>query len=104
MLLTTFERLLLLNILPKQGDLTTIRIVRKLREDLSFSEAEHAALQFEETGEKGLRWIKDADTPKEVEIGAKARNIIADVLTGLDKAKQLTEEHLPLYERFVEAA
>ena len=37
-------RLMLLGILPAEGDLTTIRIVRELREGLSFSETEHKQL------------------------------------------------------------
>jgi len=44
MKLRTYERLLLLNVLPREGDLTMIRIVRQLREALSFTEEEHAAL------------------------------------------------------------
>ena len=33
--LSVYDRLILLNILPKEGDFTTLKIVRKLREDLT---------------------------------------------------------------------
>ena len=102
MLLSVFDRLLLLNILPKHGDLTTIKLVHKLREDLSFSEEEHAALKFEQE-EKQMRWSAEADVPKEVEIGPKTHGIICAIFVELDKQKQLTEEHLSLHERFVGA-
>ena len=40
MKLTIFERTRLLGILPPQGDILTLKILRKLRESLSFSEEE----------------------------------------------------------------
>jgi hypothetical protein len=36
--LSAYERLTLLNVLPERSDFTTLRIARKLREELSFSE------------------------------------------------------------------
>jgi hypothetical protein len=100
MILTVYERLLLLNILPKEGDITTIRIIRRLKDELSFSEEEHAALQFK--NENGnMMWREDAEKDKEVEIGEKATDIIVDSLKVLNKAKKLKESHLDLYDRFV---
>ena len=95
------DRLILLNLLPKEGDFTTLKIVRKLREDLSFSEAEHKALEFKQ--ENGnIQWKQAGDIPKDIPIGEKASDIIVDVLKKLDKEKKLQESHFNLYERFVE--
>jgi hypothetical protein len=100
MILSVFDRLILLNIMPKEGDITTLKIIRKLKDDLSFSEEEHTALQFKnEDGQ--IMWKEDADIQKEIEIGEKASDIIADALKSLNKAKKLTESHIPLYERFI---
>lgn len=46
MKLTIPERLVLVTILPAEGDYTTLKLVRKLRESLSFSEEEHKQLNF----------------------------------------------------------
>jgi len=98
----TFDRLILLNILPKEGNYTDIKIVRKLREELSFDEAEQAALQLT-LGEGGaVKWKPEADLPKEIEIGPRAKVIIEDLLKKLDKEGKIKEEHLSLYEKFVE--
>jgi len=99
--LGTFDRLILLNILPKEGDFTTLKIVRKLREDLSFSEEEHAALEFKNEG-GNVKWKQAGDVPKDVPIGEKASDLIAEVLKKLDKEKKLQETHYSLYELFVE--
>jgi hypothetical protein len=101
MLLNTFERLILLNILPREGDFTTLKIVRKMREDLSFSEQEHKDLSIT-IGEKGqVKWKTEADRDVEISIGEKATDIIVSVLKKLNAEKKLTEQHFSLYEKFV---
>lgn len=101
MLLSVLERLTLLSILPEKGNLTTIQIVARLRENLSFTEKEHKVLQFREEGEgdkKQLRWTPIPDA--EVEVGLKAVSIVHDVLKALDDAESLTPQHISLCEKF----
>ncbi len=101
MKLGTYERLILLNILPHEGEFTTLKIVRKLRESLSFSEAEHKALQFKQKGEQ-VEWLVEGDIEKDITIGEKANDIIIETLKKLDKDKKLKDEHFSLFEKFVE--
>ena len=90
---------MLLSALPREGDLTTIKIVRTLREDLSFSEGEHAALQFKEEG--GLtKWRDGVVADKDIELGPKAMGVVATVLGDLNKQHKITEDHLSLCEKF----
>ena len=100
MLLNTFDRLILLNIMPKEGDITTLKIIRKLKDDLSFSEEEHTALQFKNE-DGNIMWKEEADIKKEIEIGEKATDIIAEALKKLNKERKLTEAHIPVFEKFV---
>jgi|SRR3972149_5206973 len=101
MQLTVLERILLLNALPKEGDYTTIKIVRKLRESLSFNEEEHAQLNLKfEDGR--VTWEKELD--KDVHIGAKAKSIAEKAMKELDSRGKLNEESLSLYEKFCGAA
>lgn len=103
MLLSTFERLLVLSVLPREGDLTTIKIVRDLKSDLSFTEAEHKTLNFtQDPVTNGVKWEAQIE-PVEISIGPKALTVIIDAFAALDKAKKLSLEHLPVYERFLEA-
>lgn len=102
MKLGVFERLILNNILSSaMGDITTIRIVQDLREALSFSEEEHKALGLRSEGLK-VFWDESADVEKEIEIGDKAHEIIVDCLKKLNRKEMLTQEHLPVWERFCE--
>jgi len=99
MLLKAGERLTLLMVLPEQGDLPTIRIVSDLRRDLSFTEDEHAALEFV-TSDTGVRWNGEADTGREYEFGAKAREVIVKALEKMSSDGKLRAEHLPVCDKF----
>ena len=101
MLLNTKERLILIGTLPKEGDYTTLKIVRKLREDLSITENEQKALQFVSNPDGMLNWQPSGDQSVEIEIGEKAKDIITSALMKLDSEKRLTEDHIELYEWFV---
>jgi len=97
--LSVHQRLVLLNILPQEGDLTTIRLVRELREDLSFSEDEHAALNFQH-GQGNVRWNDDVVDDKDIDIGPKAADVVRKALGELDKNGKLREGHLSLVDTF----
>jgi len=98
--LTVMERLVLLNILPKEGDFTTIKLLRKLRENLSFDEDEHKKLNFVQDGGQ-VRWNQEALSNKRIQIGEKQSDIIHDALKKLNDEKKLMDEHFSLYEKFV---
>lgn len=97
-----FERLVLLNILPKEGNFITLKIIRKLQENLSFSEKEIKELKITLDPEKGnASWDASKDESKDIEIGEEAKKIIAGALEKLDKDEKLTQEHFTLFEKFV---
>lgn len=99
--LNVLERLLLLNILPAEGDFTTIKIVRTLREELSFTEEEHERLQVNVSDGK-VQWDMGKEVLRNFVFGNKARDLISEDLKKLNVEKKLTEQHLSLYEKFVE--
>ena len=98
--LNVLNRLLLLNSLPKEGNITTLRIVQKLREDLSFSEDEHKKLNFLQNGDS-LTWDTTTPVVKDVNVGPKAHALIVETLEALSKNKKLTADFLPLFDLFV---
>ena len=105
MKLTIIERLTALGLLPKEGNFVTWKIIKNLREALSFSEEELKALQFDETTKPGsLAWriegVPAEILNKDVEIGPKATKVISDALEALNKEEKLTEQHYSLYEKF----
>lgn len=94
------SRLFLLNIVPGVGDYTTLGIIQKLKEDLSFTEEEHKALKFT-TKDNMTSWDEKADTPVDILVGEKATDVIKDALRDLDSKKKLLVDFMPLYAHFV---
>jgi len=103
MKLTVLERIILLGVLPAEGNFLTLKIVRKLREALSFTEDEHKTLEITQNGDT-IRWKGENEDPagKEIEIGEKATDLIVESLKQLDEQKKLTEQHFSLYEKFID--
>lgn len=98
MLLTIQQRLAILQALPPVGDLMTMRIVADLKHDLGLKEAEFEAYNIRREGEL-IVWDDDSSRA-EIEIGPQARVIIHGALAAMDKAKQLTMQHVELCEMF----
>lgn len=103
MKLTIAERIILGSILPSEGNFITLKIVRQLREALSFSEEEISKLKFEQDGNM-VKWDTVAEAEigvVDIPIGEKAMSIIVDRLLELDKQGRLTEPMVGVFERFV---
>lgn len=100
--LDVFERINLLSILPREGDFTTLKLIRKAREDLSFTEKEHKLLKFENFPDGKVTWNANnaKDCVKGFEIGEVVTIQIKDALMKLDARKRLKDEHFTLYEKF----
>lgn len=97
------ERIQLLNLLPAEGNVITLRIVNELRADLSFSEREVKASNIQTDAENGrVTWDDTANLLKDVKIGDTARGLIKEALKKLDDEKKLNLAVLPVYERFME--
>ena len=132
MKLTVLERIMLQEILPNEGDFLTLKLVRKLRESLAFSEREIAEVAFkthwkcpkcqkvELAGEipqcldcdiymipsGQVTWDDDKakKVVKDVFMGAKMLALCESTLKKLSDESKLTDQHFSLYSKFVEGA
>lgn len=98
--LNVLERLLVLNLLPKEGTFTNLKLLRVARENLSFTEEENKALNFKQENDQ-IVWVNDAVGDKEVEIGEVVTTLIVAELKKLDSEEKLKDEFLSLYEKFI---
>ena len=101
MKLGVFDRLILLSVLPREGDFVSIRVVRDLQYALSFSDAERKKLQFKTEKDGQTLWRRAADKGVNIKIGETAREIILGRFKELDEQKKLIVDHVPIYERFL---
>lgn len=94
------ERLLLLNVVQQiRGDVTSLRILNDLMEDLGFTEVEIARANIrQESG--SIRWDEGNGLAKDVEVGERATELVREQLKAMSEKKQLTFDHLTLWDRF----
>mgnify|MGYP001602716626 FL=1 len=95
------DRINLLNILPAEGDVVTVRLLKKLRADLGFTEEEIKENQIT-SADNRVNW-QESGYKVDISIGEKATDIIKDAFKRLNQEKKLREEMLPLYETFMGA-
>jgi len=102
--LNVLERLVLSNLLPKEGNFTNLKLVRELKEELSFNDIENAKLKFIQDGAQ-VRWNEKVgnEIVKKLEFADDSlmKNLIIEELKKLDKDKKLRDEHFTLYEKFI---
>ena len=100
MKLKVSERILLLSVLPLEGNYATMKILGDLRMNLSYTEEELKEWGIDVNREKQtISWKEDGE--KDIPIGEKATGIILDELRKLDKENKITERLMPIYEKFV---
>ncbi len=100
--LNVLERLVIQGLLPKEGNYTTLKLLRVCRESLSFDDLENKRLSFFQDGDQ-IRWNEGVDIVKDIEIGEVMKLEIVASLKKLEEEKKLKDEHFTLYEKFVEA-
>ena len=113
MVFSVLERLLLLDILPKEGDILSLKTARKLREAISFTDEEHEIVQFRKTGEVYVEdgvekvvypgqvaWM-NKEYKAEIEVSEKAEDMIVVALKKASETRKLTDQYIDLYDRFV---
>jgi len=131
MKLEVHERIILQSILPQEGDYITLKLVRKLRETLSFNEKEITDIEFKyhwrcpkcEKVEVAAETLKCTDCDiymkpagsvswdeskaskfiKDVHMGDKMLALCETTLKKLSDDGKLTEQHISLYEKFNKA-
>ena len=97
--LTVIERIMLSQLLPKEGNFTNLKLLRAVKEELSFNEDENKKLDFRLVGDKTV-W-NDVNILREFNFGNVISGIISTELEKLNNEEKLLEEHLTLYEKLI---
>ena len=101
--LNVMERLMCQGLLPQEMNFTNLKLVRKAREALSFTEEENRVLNFKTIGKNGeqIKWEDGRVGEVEIELGEVVTTMIVDALKKLNDGNKLTENHFSLYKKFV---
>lgn len=96
------QRIDLQSILPEQGNFLIFRMIRVLRESLSFNKKEHGMLKFQTHENGAISWEpKHAHKcSKEVEIPEPIVKIVKNVLKKMNREGKITEAHFGFFKLF----
>lgn len=103
--LTLKERIVLLGVLPKEGDFKTLKQLRQCRESLAMTDEEIKVLKVVSNPQTGMvNWTEPVEGEPykaDIEIKDSVMELIVDALVQADKQKKLNEDTFDLYEKFV---
>lgn len=99
--LSLAERIHLMNMLPEQGNVISIRRVDELKKKLLPSEAEIERWNLKIEG-ASFQWDPKSDTDAVIEVGQSMWDLVVKTLKDMDSAGTMTTNQVSLYEKFVE--
>lgn len=97
--LTCGERLIVLNIMPKEGNFVTLRMIRTLVDKLGLTAEEIVDFGIVETNGQ-VRWGPMGSVEKEFEFAQAEVDLIKKQLKKMDDDGKLTNDTFSVYEKF----
>jgi hypothetical protein len=101
MILSVKDRLMLLDVLPKTGDLITLQISQRAATAVSLTQDDIDTFGIT-SGDGAVRWDESKDTGVEVEIEPAAVDLVAKELKSMNEKRTLTIDHLGLCSKFLQ--
>jgi hypothetical protein len=98
--MTIPERLYTMGLLPKEGNILTLRVTRELMGKIGFSAIELTDFEIEEKDGQ-IAWNDKGNIPATIEFLDSELGIIRKELTRLDNENKLSIELLSVYEKFM---
>ncbi len=102
MVLSVLERFMVLNCLPKEGNIVLLRLRQGLIDKVGLSSEEILALEVHQTPEGKVTWRNDLPQEVEIEITPAEAGVIKDALRQLDRSGKLIPDQLSIWKKFVE--
>lgn len=99
MQLTLRDRLIILNILPTEGNFITMTAKHDLIEKIKVTQDEIVSLKIESTPEGGIKWDGTKDEEKEFEITELELKLVKEKLKKLDEEGKLNDDILIIYKK-----
>lgn len=102
MQLNIFERIVLIDTLPKEGHYADLKALRIAREVLSLNDEEVKEIDYSEHDGKAYFDVqKGLTTYKEIPISEWVTNTVQAILMKKDKDGKLEEKYITLFDKFV---
>ena len=94
------DRLVILNVLPKEGDIVTVRLLRDLALKIGFTAKEQEDYKIVTLENGQVKWDLLKAKAKEIELLDPEKKAITEALEEFNKQKKLNFGQIKLYEVF----
>jgi hypothetical protein len=94
------ERLMVLGVLPKEGNFVTLKVIRNLIDKLGLTTEEIEKFEVIQEGGQ-VTWKQEGNLPIDFDFDNVEVDIIKHELKKMDSENRLKVELLPVYEKFV---
>ena len=99
--LSVLERLMFMGVMPTTGSVLDLRVSQDLRQRVGFDAKEQT--EFEMTsGDGNVNWNNEKAVEKEFEFELKEVELVRDALKKLNDSEQMTDNHVSLWDKFME--
>jgi hypothetical protein len=104
MKLSVYDRIALLSILPKQGNMGDMKVVKMLRGMLDFTVYERQAIDLITQPNGDVSWKPNEVEDKEINISSNICDFIQRRLKYMDSQSLLSEGHVGIWNKFVSSS
>jgi len=104
MKLSVYDRIALLSILPKQGNMEQMMVTKRLRNDLDFTYYEKKEIDLTTKPNGEVSWKPAVVVDKEIPFSASDIAFVQQRLKYLDSQSSLTEAHVEIWDKFVSSS
>lgn len=94
------ERMIVLGLMPKEGSIVTLKMIRTLVEKLGLSAEQMKEFEVVEDGDM-VRWNRKGQELIEFELVDAEVELIKKQLKKMDAENKLQQQMVPVYEKFV---
>lgn len=88
-------------LLPEKGSFINLGLIRKAKENVSFSDKEYADLHIKITDEGRVTWVDPGNYNKDIEFGEIVTAMIVKNLKAMDDKEELEEKYFSTFEKFI---
>lgn len=98
--LNLLERLVLLQMLPKEGSYVMLKVIRDIQQNVGVKDEEFKEFEIKQEGEQ-VKWNSlKGKVEKDFKFGEKAFDLIQETLKKLNKDSKITGDMFSLCEKF----
>lgn len=97
------ERLIVLSIIPKEGSVVTLKLIRTLISKLGLKPSEMTEFEVQEVGGGGVKWNTQGSAPIDFDFEDAEIELIRKALRKLDTDSKMQIEVLEVYEKFMKS-